>query len=98
MFSKILSDARFNRAPGLCNLFKSRRQSVRQRGAQVNPRQDEQRQHHCEIKDANQRAEDYPVRPARAMTEDFLIGPPEETKDAPTRVLARLDVQVWAEH
>ena len=50
------------------------------------------------IDDSDKRAENQPVRPARAMREKRLIRIPQKAKNAPSRVLLALRVEVWTEH
>ncbi len=92
------TDARLDGPPRCGKLLESRRRSAQKCRAQINASQNYNRNHSGEIDNADQRAEDDSVRPTRAMPEQHPIGQPEKTKETPARVLARLYIQIGAEH
>src|SRR5205085_716304 len=87
-----------NRPPRLRYLIKTRHGAVPHHSAQVNSCRDDQREHSCEIENANQRAENNSVRPTGAMSKHHSIWQPEKTENAPACVLPRLYIQVGTEH
>lgn len=98
MLADVVTDDRFNRQPCARNLCEARRAARDQHRAQVHTRQRDDCQHTRKVDNANQRPEDNPVRPPRAMSKRHAVRPPQKSKDAPPRILPRENVQIRPEH